>query len=40
MIPDVIKGRAGSPYAVKDYYNVDPDLATRPLATVSRSSKH
>ncbi|MFC6440842.1 alpha-amylase family glycosyl hydrolase [Bowmanella sp. JS7-9] len=26
--PDVVKGRAGSPYAVKDYYNVDPDLAT------------
>ncbi len=25
--PDVIKGRAGSPYAVKDYYQVDPDLA-------------
>lgn len=25
--PDVIKGRAGSPYAVKDYYDVDPDLA-------------
>lgn len=28
--PDVVKGRAGSPYAVKDYYNVDPDLATNP----------
>jgi len=26
--PDVVKGRAGSPYAVKDYYNVNPDLAT------------
>lgn len=25
--PDVVKGRAGSPYAVKDYYSVDPDLA-------------
>ncbi len=25
---DVVKGRAGSPYAVKDYYDVDPDLAT------------
>lgn len=25
--PDVIKGRAGSPYAVKDYYSVNPDLA-------------
>lgn len=28
--PDVIKGRAGSPYAVKDYYNVNPDLALDP----------
>lgn len=25
--PSVVKGRAGSPYAVKDYYDVDPDLA-------------
>ena len=24
---DVVKGRAGSPYAIKDYYNVNPDLA-------------
>jgi len=24
---DVVKGRAGSPYAVKDYYDVTPDLA-------------
>lgn len=23
----VVKGRAGSPYAIKDYYDVDPDLA-------------
>ena len=28
--PDVVKGRAGSPYAVKDYYNVNPDLAEDP----------
>ena len=27
--PDVVKGRAGSPYAVKDYYNVNPDLAEK-----------
>ena len=26
--PAVVKGRAGSPYAIKDYYDVDPDLAT------------
>lgn len=25
--PDVIKGRAGSPYAVKDYYSINPMLA-------------
>ncbi|MAD75581.1 MAG: alpha-amylase [Rheinheimera sp.] len=28
--PDVVKGRAGSPYAVKDYYSVNPDLAVNP----------
>ena len=26
--PAVIKGCAGSPYAIADYYDVDPDLAT------------
>ena len=25
--PDIVKGKAGSPYAIKDYYDVDPDLA-------------
>lgn len=25
--PALLKGRAGSPYAIKDYYDVDPDLA-------------
>ena len=25
--PDIVKGRAGSPYAIKDYYDVAPDLA-------------
>ncbi|MDY6248516.1 MAG: alpha-amylase family glycosyl hydrolase, partial [Prevotella sp.] len=25
--PQVVKGRAGSPYAIADYYDVDPDLA-------------
>jgi glycosidase len=25
---DVVKGRAGSPYAIKDYYDVNPDLAS------------
>lgn len=25
--PSIVKGIAGSPYAIKDYYDVDPDLA-------------
>lgn len=28
--PEIIKGMAGSPYAIKDYFDVDPDLAERP----------
>ena len=27
--PRVVKGRAGSPYAIKDYYDVSPDLANK-----------
>lgn len=45
--PDVVKGRAGSPYAVKDYYSVDPDMAVDPAkrqqefkALVDRTHKH
>jgi glycosidase len=45
--PDVVKGRAGSPYAVKDYYNVDPDMAIDPAnrleefkALIDRTHKH
>ncbi|MCW3788556.1 alpha-amylase family glycosyl hydrolase [Plebeiibacterium sediminum] len=45
--PDVVKGRAGSPYAVKDYYQVDPDLAEDPAnrleefkALVIRTHQH
>lgn len=26
--PAVVKGKAGSPYAIRDYYDVDPDLAS------------
>ncbi len=29
--PAVIKGRAGSPYAIKDYYDVNPFLAQNPV---------
>lgn len=25
--PSIIKGRAGSPYAITDYYDIDPDIA-------------
>lgn len=25
--PEIVKGKAGSPYAIRDYYDVDPDLA-------------
>lgn len=45
--PDVIKGRAGSPYAVKDYYSVNPDLAVDPAkrmeefkALLARAHRH
>jgi glycosidase len=45
--PEVVKGRAGSPYAVKDYYNVNPDLADDPAnrlaefeALIERTHRH
>jgi len=45
--PDVVKGRAGSPYAIKDYYNVNPDLAVDPAkrleefeALIERTHRH
>lgn len=45
--PEVVKGRAGSPYAVKDYYSVNPDLAVDPSkrmeefeALIARSHKN
>ncbi len=45
--PEVVKGRAGSPYAVKDYYNVNPDLAVDPTkrmeefeSLIARTHKH
>ena len=27
--PAIVKGKAGSPYAITDYYDVDPDLAVQ-----------
>lgn len=45
--PQVVKGRAGSPYAVKDYYNVNPDLTDDPAhgldefqALIERTHRH
>ncbi|MBB1471069.1 alpha-amylase, partial [Pseudoalteromonas sp. SG41-5] len=45
--PDVVKGRAGSPYAIKDYYDVNPDLAINPerrleefAALIERTHRH
>lgn len=32
--PDVIKGEAGSPYAIRDYYDIDPDLAKDPAKRI------
>jgi glycosidase len=29
--PDIVKGRCGSPYAVKDYYDVNPFFANNPI---------
>lgn len=28
--PRIVKGKAGSPYAIKDYYDIAPDLAEKP----------
>lgn len=28
--PQVVKGLAGSPYAISDYYDIDPDIAVNP----------
>ena len=46
-IPYLVKGRAGSPYAIKDSYNVNPDLADDPtrrleefVALVDRIHQH
>ena len=33
--PGVVKGIAGSAYAIRDYYDVDPDLATSCLARMN-----
>ena len=35
----VVKGKAGSPYAVRDYYNVDADLADKPAERMQEWEK-
>lgn len=35
----VVKGKAGSPYAVTDYFDVDPDLAVQPEARLDEFRK-
>lgn len=29
--PSLLKGKAGSPYAIRDYYDIDPDLSKNPV---------
>ena len=36
--PQVVKGRAGSPFAVKDYYDVNPFLADKPAERMQEFS--
>ena len=33
--PDILKGAAGSPYAIKDYFDVCPDYAVEPERRIS-----
>ena len=33
--PAVVKGKAGSPYAIADYYDIDPDLAEEPAGRMA-----
>jgi len=37
--PAIVKGKAGSPYAIKDYYDVDPDLALDPANRIQEFSE-
>ncbi len=37
--PAVVKGKAGSPYAIADYYDVDPDLAVKVEARMEEFEK-
>ena len=39
--PDLVKGQAGSPYAITNYFDVAPELATgaHPITTESRPKK-
>ena len=33
--PNITKGKAGSPYSITDYYDLDPDLAENPSERMS-----
>lgn len=37
--PHVVKGKAGSPYAITDYYDIDPDLAVNVDARIEEFEK-
>ncbi|MDE6010566.1 MAG: alpha-amylase [Muribaculaceae bacterium] len=37
--PNVVKGEAGSPYAIKDYYDIDPAIATDPARRMEEFEK-
>jgi glycosidase len=37
--PAIVKGKAGSPYAIKDYYDIDPDLAVHPENRIAEFKK-
>ncbi len=37
--PHIIKGKAGSPYAIKDYYDINPDLAEKPKQRMQEFTK-
>ena len=42
IVPDnpyIVKGNAGSPYAIKDYYDVDPDLSVNVAKRIDEFEK-
>ena len=37
--PDILKGKAGSPYAIRDYFDVCPDYAVKPKKRIEEFQK-